>query len=395
MILLRCVVSVVILLLLVGGPTALHARRSGTRTTREAAQLFDQGQRLYQAAQYREAIRAFTRAHELAPHRSALFNIARCHVNLGQPGQAIRYFEQALAQTRDAASQADIRRRIAQLRSRPVKVFVSSQPAGATVTIDGRAAPEPGTTPLALKLQAGEHVLLLRKRGHQLAARRIELELGQEQTLRVELQRLPEQPEPCPACPTCPGCPPPERLIDPRGLHIHFGIGPTIAFSPGVPLGAGPSVQIHGTFRRVVFGGNAAVFAGAEESIDTLSVPNIGDFDRTTVRWALAELEGGYMFPTRHAYAWATVGLGFSNEQVKFLGRDASDERVEFSTDVNAFAWSVGGGMEAMAFDWLSFGVALRLGAAHGERVDRTNLNDPERGSFFILRLSGYATFHL
>jgi PEGA domain len=69
----------------------------------------------------------------------------------------------------------------------PARVAVRSTP-GATVLIDGRAS---GETPLGrpVEVAAGSHVLSVRKRGHRLWSKSIEVERGDELALDVELRR--------------------------------------------------------------------------------------------------------------------------------------------------------------------------------------------------------------
>jgi hypothetical protein len=69
----------------------------------------------------------------------------------------------------------------------PARVAVRATP-GATVLIDGRAG---GETPLRrpVEVAAGNHVLSVRKRGHRLWSKPIEVERGDELALDVELRR--------------------------------------------------------------------------------------------------------------------------------------------------------------------------------------------------------------
>ena len=355
----------------------------GKRGQKQAAVQFERGQELYNRGQFAEAIRAFSRANQLAPHWRSLFNIARCYENLGDAAKALDFYDQALrAPELDAPSQADIQQRMKRLRSRPVKVFVSSRPSGARVTVDGRPAPEPGTTPLVTALPPGDHVLLVHKEGHQLAARRIAVEMDKE--LPVEVALVP-QPEPCRPCPPpepCPKprpCPKPERLVNVKHLHVHLHLLGAFGFTTDRPWAGGGGVQLLMTFRRFVFGGHfLALPMGEEQMSGTLA--QIDTLERRNFFWLFGQFEGGYAFPFEHFYIYTTGGVGVSADRVVFEGKSTgsngqlTDESI--TREKFAFTWSVGGGIEAMATRWLSFGGAIRFGMSHGNRVSE---DDPAK----------------
>lgn len=73
------------------------------------------------------------------------------------------------------------------LRPIPARISVKTEP-GATVLVDGRVAAD---TPLRapVELPAGRYTLAVRKRGHQLWTRDIDVERGQAMALDVELRR--------------------------------------------------------------------------------------------------------------------------------------------------------------------------------------------------------------
>lgn len=386
---------VLALAVLCGGPA-----RAQPKQVKEAAQHFERGQALYNKGQYVEAIRAFTKANAIAPHPSALFNIARCHENLGDAAKALQVYQEALAATTDPATRADIQARMKRLASRPVKVFVSSKPSGATVTVDGRADAEPGKTPIVLKLTPGEHVLLVRLEGHHLEARRIVVEMDKELPVEVQLQPLPAPcPPPRPPCPSPRKCPPPEQLVDGRNLHLHLSVMGAFALTSARPMAGGPGVQLHATYRRVVFGAHFLGLPTGEEQIEetiTKSGTTI-TYQRASFRWLLAQVEGGYLFPFRRFYLYTTLGVGLSADRIMFYGKN--EQGKEIAPDVNeglALIWSVGGGIEAMAFKWLSLGAAIRGGALHGKRVPKDRPGDePEVTNAPYGSLWGTVTFHL
>jgi len=367
-------------------------------TRKQAAASFERGQTLYGKGQFAEAVTAFTEAHRLVPDWRALFNIARCYENIGDAGRALDFYRQALGSVTAPADRAYIEQRMQRLSSRPVRVFVSSRPPGATVTVDGRTAPEPGKTPLVTQLTPGEHVLLLRRDGHYLAPRRIVVETDKELPVEIALERLPPRCPPPPRPKPCPSCPPlPRSLVDLRRLHVHLSILGAFGLTSDRPLAGGPGIQVYGTYRRVVFGGHFLGLPMGEERLDTTQPSPTGDvFTQITPYWLVGQFEGGYAFPFSNFYIHTTVGLGVSADRIVFRGEDKNKQEQRMAREAFAFTWSVGGAIEAMATRWLSFGTSVRFGMVHGERVDK----DDPTGSFVERNLPygtlwGSATFHL
>jgi hypothetical protein len=331
-----------------------------------AAAHFDRGQRLYNDGRYEEAVRAFTEANRIAPHRAAWFNIGRCHENLGRPGAALAAYEQALALAGDADAgwRADLETRMARLRRRPTRVLVSSVPLGATVTVDGRAAPEGEPTPTVLRLIPGEHLLLLRKEGYQLAARRVVLAPGREVKVDVALERLPLA-DANAKCPPQQRCRCPEgKLVDTRRLHVHLtGFG-SMGLTTDQTVASGPGVQLHGSYRGVVFGGHFVALLAAEQAITGKDLDG-KLYNRARLNRMLSQFEGGWMWPFRNFYLYGTAGIGWFVDRVVFASSEDDFVRERF-----AFAWSVGGGIEVMATWWLSMTAVARFGLGHGDRAD-------------------------
>jgi len=66
----------------------------------------------------------------------------RCFENLGNFPRALTAYREALVGTTDPSERADIQRRIEAILRRPVRIFVTSDPPGATVLVDAREEPE-------------------------------------------------------------------------------------------------------------------------------------------------------------------------------------------------------------------------------------------------------------
>ncbi|MBX3230418.1 MAG: PEGA domain-containing protein [Labilithrix sp.] len=117
-----------------------------------------EGAKAYGEGRYADAIRAFDEAYRLGGPPFELWNIAKCHLRLDQPEQAAELLERYLAtpnlpkeDREEASAQLDA------LKKRPSTLTVTSSPAGATVTVDGKEVP--GVTPLSVTVMHGSHTV--------------------------------------------------------------------------------------------------------------------------------------------------------------------------------------------------------------------------------------------
>jgi hypothetical protein len=360
---------------LVCAGVAAHAEQ---RDQTSAGQHFERGNDLYNRGEYTAAIEAFAAANRIAPHPMALFSIARCHESLGDVARAFGVYKQALAVAARPDEKQKIAHRLELLRSRRYKVFVNSQPPGARVTVDGRAAPEPGKTPLILRLKPGEHVLLLRREGHQLATQRVVVEVGREQPVDLELA---SSPAPCPDCPPPkkPTCPRLEWLAE-KEKRILLGVQGATGLSSNRPFAGGAGLQVHGIYRRFVFGGQFQFLTFATHDLPVQEVSDGVELNRNTINWLLMQVEGGWMVPFNRVVVFGTLGVGLFYERHKFSGWEVSNGKRGQSTTENredvGFVWSIGAGVQAMINAWASIGGNLRLGMMHGSR---THQDDPTK----------------
>ncbi|MBW2734095.1 MAG: tetratricopeptide repeat protein [Deltaproteobacteria bacterium] len=351
----RATYSILIAGFLLLAPASANAEKQPS-----AANLFQKGQTLYASGRFEEAVKSFLQAQRLSPHRSALFNVARCYENLGRLREALDAYRQTLALSQTAAHRAEVTQRIALLSRRPTKIFIASDPPGAKVTVDGRPRAEQQPTPTVVALRPGEHVVLLHKAGFQLAAKRVDVTLGKVQTLTMALHRNPRE-VPCPpqAPPTTINIPPPD-LVEMQGVHVHIGVLTPIMVTTDRKMEAGPGIQLHITLGRFLFGAHLLMTFQYEELYEG------AEYHKQSFRRLLPELEGGWVFPFSNLYFYTSLGAGFHIDRPIFIETNGDDLVREFF----AFAWSAGGGVEILANRWVSLGAALRLGMAHGERAD-------------------------
>ncbi len=369
-----------------------------------AAEMFKQANALYYEGKFKEALALFSRANLLAPHHATLFSIARCHENLGEIAQALEFYGRAVKAADGPQAQEDIRRRMARLSSRPVKVFVSSKPSGARLTVDGREKPEPGATPTVVALVPGEHVLLLRHKGHQLAARRVVVEPGKEQAVEVPLTPLPG-PAPAPAA-----SPKIEYPLEEQIWRFQLTLNAPFGFGARRPFTIGAGIQALAAYKRFVFGGRfwgqAMVIQEIPPQVESETSGadvTTTTYDRSALQWYLGQAVAGYMVPFKYFFLRVDVGLGVSYEQVTFqgdrkiqVGASSNYENVKESSSDVAFAWSIGGAIEAMAVSWLSVGFSAQVGMVHGKRQDLHKPTDYlDSTNFMYGTISAVASFHL
>ncbi|MFO0629931.1 MAG: PEGA domain-containing protein [Polyangiales bacterium] len=173
-----------------------------TGETAAAAAAFREGAERYQRGEYSLAAQSFRRAQGLAPHPNTRFNLARSLEAAGELTEALAAWEAYRAEVRAPDDVRDADARIEALRSRPVEVFVATEPLGASLTVDADPAPS-GVTPLRVRLRPGAHVLVLRREGHRERVQRVEVAPAtpQDVTVRLEPEASPA-PAVTPAPPT-------------------------------------------------------------------------------------------------------------------------------------------------------------------------------------------------
>lgn len=145
------------------------AQETKSATVQRAQQHFLLGLDFYRARGFREALREFEAALQLAPSADIWFNIGRAHQELGELVQAIQAFERYLRDRVDAPDAAAVRAQIAQLRalaeargersaearnSGSLRVYHAAP--SAQVFVDGRPIPN-ATLAAPVLLPAGRH----------------------------------------------------------------------------------------------------------------------------------------------------------------------------------------------------------------------------------------------
>ena len=79
---------------------------------------YEAGRRLYEAKRYREALTEFDAAFQASGRAALLYNIGRCHEQLGDEKEAIRAYEDFLAEEPNNPDRANVERHVQALRER-------------------------------------------------------------------------------------------------------------------------------------------------------------------------------------------------------------------------------------------------------------------------------------
>ncbi len=104
---------------------------------------------------------------------ASLLPLAEALVAAGDGPGAVEALERYLALAPYARDVEEVRARIAALRSAPARLTIVTEPAGATVRLDGMR--QPGLTPMTLEVAAGAHRIEVWKRGRASVVARVVL----------------------------------------------------------------------------------------------------------------------------------------------------------------------------------------------------------------------------
>jgi len=159
----------------------------------EAAQRFQRGLVFYGDGDYALALIEFDRAYQLVPDYRVLYNIGQVSIQLSRFARArvalTQYLKEGGASI-PAERIEQVNRDLRMLEDRTAYLELDTTPAGVEIFVDDRSQ---GETPLAepLLLDAGEHQVVLKKKGFQTVTRRIVLAGSERLPLSVEL--VPEE----------------------------------------------------------------------------------------------------------------------------------------------------------------------------------------------------------
>jgi tetratricopeptide (TPR) repeat protein len=211
----------------------------------DARRRFKAAAQAYREARYKEAIDLFLEANRLEPHPELVFNVAQAYEKLGDVPNALRslrdYLRLAPAASDRPTVEASIKNLEQRLREKGIQqVSIFSAPAGAAVTVDGRAV---GATPWTGEIAPGRHIVVLKHEGYPDAAKEFVLASDRSMDIDVALgvpsaspavRTASEAPAPAPAKDAPPPAPPAGPTIAPwtwaaLGVGV-AGLGASLGF---------------------------------------------------------------------------------------------------------------------------------------------------------------------
>ena len=186
-----CALLAIVLVLagVAAGPVAL-ADDPAAKAAAKAK--LEKGARLMDGGDYAQALTEFEDAYNLVRNPKIQFNIGLANVGLARYPDAIRAFEQFMAEAKNASSSvlADAQKQIEVLRPKVAAVEVAADEPGIEIIIDGRSQ---GKTPITVRVYVdpGQHRLLAqRSEGSAPVVKVFKVAGGERQTLHVALPGL-------------------------------------------------------------------------------------------------------------------------------------------------------------------------------------------------------------
>jgi tetratricopeptide (TPR) repeat protein len=185
----------------------------------EARRHFDAGVANSKLGHYGDAITEFTRAYELAPSPTPLYNIAVAHAEYGQPLEAVEMFRRYLAEGGDkipAERRARVQARIAQLEAKLGTIRLHVAPDTAKASLDGKPV-DLAAAARGIRALPGSHVVQATGEGREPHEELVEVDEGTVADLTFTLAPLPPprpkgpiySPPPADVAMTAPPAPPP------------------------------------------------------------------------------------------------------------------------------------------------------------------------------------------
>lgn len=166
-----------------GKPPAADAGKKMTEKQKKdaARSHYNEGKKRLDANDYAGAVTEFEAANALIPSPQAQQKIAACYDGMGKTAEAIAAYEKFIEQAKDKANlAADVdaaKARVTALRNAPVAVKVTSDPASASVEVDGAA--QMGATPMDVKLTPGTHKVKVSAPGYEPMEKDVEVKAGE------------------------------------------------------------------------------------------------------------------------------------------------------------------------------------------------------------------------
>jgi outer membrane receptor for ferrienterochelin and colicin len=158
----------------------------------EADLQFNLGADRYEAHDYNGALEHFLASNRLVPNKNVIFNIARSYEQLRKAPEAYRYYVLAAEGEKDAGAKKRVEDALTRIAPSVAVLKIETDPPGANVYLDRRDLGARGTTPRALGLAPGKHIIIVELPGYEpvQTTEKVEAVLGQEKRVEFKLVRL-------------------------------------------------------------------------------------------------------------------------------------------------------------------------------------------------------------
>lgn len=153
-----------------------------------ARELDQEGVRAFREGRYADSVRYFAVAYRMGGPASELWNMARARERMDEPEQAADAINEYLGQ-RDLSplDRAEAERELHALHTRPSVLTVTTVPAGAVVTVDGKQTV--GPTPVSVEVRAGSHTIAVHHEGYLTVTRPLEARFGRAVIVSLDLSK--------------------------------------------------------------------------------------------------------------------------------------------------------------------------------------------------------------
>ena len=181
-------ISALCALISVGAAPAPAAADDATR----AKDIFKVAQKLYKEARYADAIAKFEEAYVLKPSPVIIYNIGKCHEQLGDVPKAMRSYRDYLRLSPDAKDKDTVSDAIANLERRLKEkglqqLLVFADPPGALIEVDGKVL---GNSPASIELTAGNHKLSVKADGYEPTERAFVMQTARATEMTINLRKV-------------------------------------------------------------------------------------------------------------------------------------------------------------------------------------------------------------
>jgi hypothetical protein len=179
-----------VLLVLCALATFAHA---GPREAAEARRRVDEGNKLYEAGHYEDALRLYLAAYDLDPIADTQFNVGLAHEKMLNFEQCAIAFRRYLAEGSDPAVKERATERAKRCVERAhVPVKISSSPPGAAISLAtaSEAASFRGRTPTQLDLAPGSYRVKVEMSGFVPMEQSVQVEVGARPDIDFPLEKL-------------------------------------------------------------------------------------------------------------------------------------------------------------------------------------------------------------